>query len=394
MVISYVNGSHTNSSRKNIKNIASFPNLARFSLIFFATLRVLILGNTPQKGYFNMGLFSFLTQEIAIDLGTANTLIIHNDQVVVDEPSIVAKDRTTNKVVAVGKKAMMMHEKTHDNLKTIRPLRDGVIADFDAAESMLREFIRLVTTSKKSFFPPSWRMVICIPSSITEVEKRAVHDSAERAGAKEVYMIHEPMAAALGIGIDVEEPTGNMIIDIGGGTTGISVIALGGIVCDQSVRIAGDEFTNDIMEAMRRYHSLLIGERTAEQIKIHVGSALKDLDNPPDDIAVNGRDLVTGIPKQIMVSYQEVAEALDKSLFKIEEAILKALESTPPELAADIYRRGLYLTGGGALLRGLDRRISQKIKLPVQVAEDPLRAVVRGTGLALKNITKMSFLMR
>ncbi len=341
-----------------------------------------------------MGLFSFLTQEIAIDLGTANTLIIHNDQVIVDEPSIVAKDRTNNKIVAVGKKAMMMHEKTHDNLKTIRPLRDGVIADFDAAESMLREFIRLVITKKKSIFPPSWRMVICIPSSITEVEKRAVHDSAERAGAKEVYMIHEPMAAALGIGIDVEEPTGNMIIDIGGGTTGISVIALGGIVCDQSVRIAGDEFTNDIMEAMRRYHSLLIGERTAEQIKIHVGSALKELDNPPDDIAVNGRDLVTGIPKQIMVSYQEVAEALDKSLFKIEEAILKALESTPPELAADIYRRGLYLTGGGALLRGLDRRISQKIKLPVQVAEDPLRAVVRGTGLALKNITRMSFLMR
>jgi rod shape-determining protein MreB len=340
-----------------------------------------------------MGLFNFLTQEIAIDLGTANTLIIHNDQVIVDEPSIVAKDRTTNKVVAVGKKAMMMHEKTHENLKTIRPLKDGVIADFDAAESMLREFIKMVYP-KKPLFPPSWRMVICIPSSITEVEKRAVHDSAERAGAKEVYMIHEPMAAALGIGIDVEEPTGNMIIDIGGGTTGISVIALGGIVCDQSVRIAGDEFTNDIMEAMRRYHSLLIGERTAEQIKIHVGSALKELETPPDDIAVNGRDLVTGIPKQIMVSYQEVAEALDKSLFKIEEAILKALESTPPELAADIYRRGLYLTGGGALLRGLDRRISHKIKLPVQVAEDPLRAVVRGTGLALKNISKMSFLMK
>ncbi len=365
------------------------------SVNFFATLRRLIF-SFKIAGFRHiifMGLFSFLTQEIAIDLGTANTLIIHNDQVVVDEPSIVAKDRTTNKIVAVGKKAMMMHEKTHDNLKTIRPLRDGVIADFDAAESMLREFIRMVTP-KKTLFPPSWRMVICIPSSITEVEKRAVHDSAERAGAKEVYMIHEPMAAALGIGIDVEEPTGNMIIDIGGGTTGISVIALGGIVCDQSVRIAGDEFTNDIMEAMRRYHSLLIGERTAEQIKIHVGSALKDLDNPPDDIAVNGRDLVTGIPKQIMVSYQEVAEALDKSLFKIEEAILKALESTPPELAADIYRRGLYLTGGGALLRGLDRRISHKIKLPVQVAEDPLRAVVRGTGLALKNIAKMSFLMR
>lgn len=340
-----------------------------------------------------LGFFKFLTQEIAIDLGTANTLIIHNDQVVVDEPSIVAIDRTTNKIVAVGKKAMMMHEKTHENLKTIRPLKDGVIADFNAAEGMLREMIKLVYP-KKPMFPPSWRMVICIPSSITEVEKRAVRDSAEQAGAKEVYMIHEPMAAALGIGIDVEEPTGNMIIDIGGGTTGISVIALAGIVCDQSIRIAGDEFTGDIMEAMRRYHSLMIGERTAEQIKIHVGSALKDLDSPPDDIAVNGRDLVTGIPKQIMVSYQEVAEALDKSIFKIEEAILKALESTPPELAADIYRRGLYLTGGGALLRGLDKRISHKIKLPVHVADDPLRAVVRGTGMALKNIARMPFLMK
>src|ERR1700761_2212403 len=340
-----------------------------------------------------LGFFKFLTQEIAIDLGTANTLIIHNDQVVVDEPSIVAIDRTTNKIVAVGKKAMMMHEKTHENLKTIRPLKDGVIADFNAAEGMLREMIKLVYP-KKPLFPPSWRMVICIPSSITEVEKRAVRDSAEQAGAKEVYMIHEPMAAALGIGIDVEEPTGNMIIDIGGGTTGISVIALAGIVCDQSIRIAGDEFTSDIMETMRRYHSLMIGERTAEQIKIHVGSALKDLDNAPDDIAVNGRDLVTGIPKQIMVTYQEVAEALDKSIFKIEEAILKALETTPPELAADIYRRGLYLTGGGALLRGLDKRISHKIKLPVHVADDPLRAVVRGTGMALKNIARMPFLMK
>jgi rod shape-determining protein MreB len=341
-----------------------------------------------------MGLFNFLTQEIAIDLGTANTLIIHNDQVVVDEPSIVARDRNTNKIVAVGKKAMMMHEKTHEHLKTIRPLKDGVIADFDAAEGMLREMIKLVYP-KKPLFPPSWKMVICIPSSITEVEKRAVRDSAEQAGAKEVYMIHEPMAAALGIGIDVEEPTGNMIIDIGGGTTGISVISLGGIVCDQSIRIAGDEFTADIMEAMRRYHSLMIGERTAEQIKIHVGSALKDLeDDAPDDIAVNGRDLVTGIPKQILVSYQEVAEALDKSIFKVEEAILKALESTPPELAADIYRRGLYLTGGGALLRGLDKRISNKIKLPVHVAEDPLRAVVRGTGMALKNTSKLPFLMK
>ncbi|GEP90447.1 rod shape-determining protein MreB [Chitinophaga dinghuensis] len=340
-----------------------------------------------------MGFFNFLTQEIAIDLGTANTLIIHNDQVVVDEPSIVAIERASGKIVAVGKKAMMMHEKTHEYLRTIRPLKDGVIADFNAAEGMIRELIKMIYP-KKPLFAPSWRMVICIPSSITEVEKRAVRDSAEQAGAKEVYLIHEPMAAALGIGIDVEEPVGNMIIDIGGGTTGISVIALAGIVCDQSIRIAGDEFTADIMEALRRYHSLLIGERTAEQIKIHIGSALKELDNPPDDIPVNGRDLVTGIPKQIMVSYQEIAEALDKSIFKIEEAILKALETTPPELASDIYRRGLYLTGGGALLRGLDKRLAQKIKLPVHVADDPLRAVVRGTGIALKHVGKYPFLMQ
>ncbi len=341
-----------------------------------------------------MGLFDFFTKDIAIDLGTANTLIIHNDEVVVDEPSIVTVDRQTNKIIAVGKRAMMMDGKVHENLKTIRPLKDGVIADFNAAEGMIREMIKLISVTKKSFFSPSWRMVICIPSSITEVEKRAVRDSAEQAGAKEVYMIHEPMAAALGIGIDVEEPTGNMVIDIGGGTTGISVISLSGIVCDESIRVAGDEFTGDVIEAMRRYHSLLIGERTAEQIKIQVGSALKELDNPPDDVAVNGRDLVTGIPKQISVSYTEIADALDKSIFKIEEGVLRALEKTPPELASDIFRRGLYLTGGGALLRGLDKRISSKIKMPVHIAEDPLRSVVRGTGMALKHIDKYPFLMQ
>src|SRR4249920_3635762 len=221
-----------------------------------------------------MGFFDFLTQEIAIDLGTANTLIIHNDKVVVDEPSIVAVDRMTGKVIAVGKQAMQMHGKTHENIKTIRPLKDGVIADFHAAEHMIRGMIKMINPGR-SLFQPSLKMVICIPSGITEVEKRAVRDSAEHAGAKEVYLIHEPMAAAIGIGIDVEEPVGNMIIDIGGGTTGITVIALAGIVCDQSIRIAGDEFTADIMEALRRYHSLLIGERTAEQIKIQIGAATK-----------------------------------------------------------------------------------------------------------------------
>jgi len=330
-------------------------------------------------------------QEIAIDLGTANTLIIQDNKVVVDEPSIVAIDRKTGNTIAVGKKAMQMHEKTHENIKTVRPLKDGVIADFQAAESMIEGLIDMMGPRRKFF--NHMKMVICIPSGITEVEKRAVFDSAEHVDAKETYLIHEPMAAALGIGLDVEEPVGNMIIDIGGGTTEIAVIALSGIVCDQSIRIAGDEFTNDIMNYMKRQHNMLIGERSSEQIKIHVGSALPDLPSPPEDFPVNGRDLMTGIPKQITVSYSEISHALDKSISKIEDAILKALENTPPELASDIYRTGLYLTGGGALLRGLDTRISNKTKLPVYVAEDPLRAVVRGTGIALKNTNRFTFLI-
>ncbi|MEI2674212.1 MAG: rod shape-determining protein [Chitinophagaceae bacterium] len=331
-----------------------------------------------------MGIFNFLTQEIAIDLGTANTLIIAHDKVMVDEPSIVAIDRKTEKVIAVGKRAMQMHEKTHENIKTIRPLRDGVIADFQAAESIIRGMISMIFPKNK-LFKPSLVMVICIPSGITEVEKRAVKDSAEQAGAREAYLIHEPMAAALGIGLDVQEPVGNMIIDIGGGTTEIAVVALSGIVCDQSIRVAGDEFTADIVDYMRRQHNLLIGERTAEAIKINVGSALTELDEAPEDYQVSGRDLMTGIPKQLVVTYSEIAHSLDKSISKIEEAILKALETTPPELASDIQRNGIYLTGGGALLRGLDKRISQKTKLMVHVADDPLKAVVRGTGIALKN---------
>jgi|TARA_B110000483_G_C18146877_1_gene523834 rod shape-determining protein MreB and related proteins len=340
-----------------------------------------------------MGLFDFFTQEIAIDLGTANTLIIHNDKVVVDEPSIVAIDRTTRKVIAVGKRAMQMHGKTHENIKTNRPLKDGVIADFQAAEYMIREMIKMINP-KKRWFTPSLKMVICIPSGITEVEKRAVRDSAEHAGAKEVYLIREPMAAAIGIGIDVDEPMGNMIIDIGGGTSEIAVIALGGIVCDKSIRVAGDEFTGDIEDYLRRQHNILIGERTAERIKIMVGAALPELDDPPEDYAVHGRDLMTGIPKEIMVSYVEIAHALDKSISKIEEAILSALEMTPPELSADIYKTGIYMAGGGSMLRGLDKRIQMKTKLPVHIAEDPLRAVARGTGIALKNIDKFQFLER
>jgi rod shape-determining protein MreB len=278
-------------------------------------------------------------------------------------------------------------------LKQYDPLKDGVIADFEAAEEMIKGMIKMINPGKR-LFQPSLRMVICIPSGITEVEKRAVRDSAEHAGGKEVYLIHEPMAAAIGIGIDVEEPMGNMIIDIGGGTSEIAVIALGGIVCDKSIRIAGDDFTANIEDYMRRQHNILIGERSAERVKIEVGAASVDIDNPPPDYAVHGRDLMTGIPKEIHVSYVEIAHALDKSISKIEEAILSALEMTPPELSADIYRTGIYLAGGGSLLRGLDKRISIKTKLPVHIAEDPLRAVARGTGIALKNIGKFQFLIK
>ncbi|MCH8553638.1 MAG: rod shape-determining protein [Schleiferiaceae bacterium] len=341
-----------------------------------------------------MGLFNLFTQDIAIDLGTANTLIIHNDKVVVDAPSIVAIDRSTNTIIAVGHQARQMHGKTHENIKTIRPLKDGVIADFNASEHMIREMIKSIPSLKSRVFAPSLRMVICIPSGITEVEKRAVKDSAEHAGAKEVYLIHEPMAAAIGIGVDVLEPKGNMIIDIGGGTTEIAVLALGGIVCDKSIKVAGDVFTNDIAYYMRTQHNLFVGERTAELIKIEVGAAMDELPNPPDDYNVQGRDLLSGKPKQITVTYREIAKALDKSIMRIEDAIMEALSMTPPELAADIYNSGIYLAGGGSMLRGLDKRISMKTDLPVYIADDPLRAVVRGTGIALKNLDKFTFLMK
>ena len=340
-----------------------------------------------------MGLFSLFEKELAIDLGTANTLIIYNDKVVVDEPSIVAIQRDTHQIMAVGKRAMMMHGKTHENIKTIRPLRDGVIADFQAAEYMLRELIKIVKFNN-ALFPPALRMVIGIPSGITEVEERAVKDSAEQAGAKEVRLIHEPMAAAIGIGIDVLEPMGNMIVDIGGGTAEIAVIALGGIVTNKSIRVAGDDFTDEIIEYMRKEHNLNVGERTAELIKIEVGAAIQDLDNPPEEYSVHGRDMLTGIPKEIKVNYREIAHCLDKSISKIETAVLNTLETTPPELSADIFRTGIYLTGGGALLRGLDKRLHAKTNLPIHVAEDPLRAVARGTGIALKNFDKFPFLIK
>jgi len=335
-----------------------------------------------------MGFFDFLTEEIAIDLGTANTLIIHNDKVVVDAPSIVARDRITGKITAVGQEASLMQGKTHENIKTIRPLKDGVIADFDASEQMISMFIKNIPALKKKFFTPALRMVVCIPSGITEVEMRAVKESCERVNGKEVYLIHEPMAAAIGIGVDIMQPKGNMVVDIGGGTTEIAVIALGGIVCDKSVKIAGDVFTNDIVYYMRTQHNLYVGERTAEKIKIQIGAATEDLDLPPDDMSVQGRDLLTGKPKQVQISFREIAKALDKSILRIEDAVMETLSQTPPELAADIYNTGIYLAGGGSMLRGLDKRLSLKTDLPVYIAEDPLRAVVRGTGITLKNLVK------
>jgi rod shape-determining protein MreB len=335
-----------------------------------------------------MGFFDFLTEEIAIDLGTANTLIIHNDKVVVDSPSIVAMNRKNNKIIAVGQEANQMQGKTHENIKTIRPLKDGVIADFNASEQMISLFIKNIPSLKKRFFTPSLRMVICIPSGITEVEMRAVRESAERVNGKEVYLIHEPMAAAIGIGVDIMQPKGNMIVDIGGGTTEIAVIALSGIVCDKSVKIAGDVFTNDIIYYMRTQHNLFIGERTAERVKISIGSATEELENPPEDMSVQGRDLLTGKPKEILISYREIHKALDKSIIRIEDSVMETLAQTPPELAADIYNTGVYLAGGGSMLRGLDKRLSQKTELPIFIAEDPLRAVVRGTGTVLKNIER------
>lgn len=311
----------------------------------------------------------------------------------VDEPSIVAIDQHSGKLVAIGNQARQMQGKTHQNIRTIRPLRDGVIADFTAAEMMIRGMIKKIKFSN-TLFTPSLKMVICIPSGSTNVEIRAVRDSAEHAGGREVYMIYEPMAAALGVGLDVEAPEGNMIIDIGGGTTEVAVISLGGIVCSQSINVAGDVFTEDIQSYIRQQHNVRIGERTAEAIKMSVGAAIQDLDNPPEDFVVTGPSLMTSLPATIRLSSQEIAYALEKSLVKVDAAVMKVLEQIPPELYSDIVKNGVYLAGGGALIRGLDRRLQEKTNIKFHVAEDPLLAVARGTGIALKNINRFSFLMK
>jgi len=333
-----------------------------------------------------MGIFDFFSNDIAIDLGTANTLIyVKGKGIVLNEPSIVAFDKNSKRIIALGNKAKEMQGREHKEIKVTRPMRDGVIADFEIAEGMIRAFIKRVRGGNAM---PSRKVVVAVPSGCTEVEKRAVRDSAEHAGAKEVHLIAEPMAAAIGIGIDVEAPVGNMIIDIGGGTTEIAVIALSGIVNEESIRIAGDEMNYAIMQFFKKNHNILIGERTAEAIKCEVGSAVPLKEEIT--IQVKGRDLVGGIPKTTEVSSVEIREALNEAVVQIVDAVRQTLERTPPELSADILDRGIMLTGGGALLKGLDERIRMETNLPVHVAEDPLTAVVRGAGKVIDNLNHYS----
>ncbi len=332
-----------------------------------------------------MGFFNLFSTDIAIDLGTANTLIyIKGKGIVLNEPSIVAFDRSSKKIIALGNKAKEMQGREHREIRVSRPMRDGVIADFEIAEGMIRAFIKRVSAGSLS----SRRIVVAVPSGVTEVEKRAVRDSAEHAGAKEVHLIAEPMAAAIGVGIDVEAPVGNMIIDIGGGTTEIAVIALAGIVNEESIRIAGDEMNNAIMQFFKKNYNLLIGERTAEAIKCEVGSAVPLQEEIT--IQVKGRDLVGGVPKTAEVSSVEIREALNENIVQIVEAVKQTLERTPPELSADILDRGVMITGGGALLKGLDERIRMETNLPVHIADDPLTAVVRGAGKSIDNLNRYS----
>ena len=341
-----------------------------------------------------MGLFS-LTQELAMDLGTANIIIMHNDKIIVNEPSIIAISNKSNKMVAVGNQAKLMYEKTNKDLRVVRPLRNGVIADFDACEQLMRGLIGMVDTGRR-LFSPSLKMVIGVPSGSTEVELRAVRDSAEHAGGREVYMLFEPMAAAIGIGIDVLAPEGNMIVDIGGGTTEIAIISLGGLVSNISVKVAGDDFTADIQEYMGRQHNVKVSERMAARIKINVGAAMTELDEDeaPEDYIVSGPNRITALPMSIPVCYQEIAHCLDRSISKLESAILNSLENTPPELYADILKNGIYLSGGGSMLRGISRRLSDKIGIEFHIANEPLLSVARGTGIALKNVDRFPFLMR
>ena len=330
------------------------------------------------------GFFGLFSNDIGIDLGTANTLVYVRDHgIVLREPSVVAVQAGTNKVLSVGEEAKRMLGRTPANIVAVRPLKDGVIADFEVTEAMLRHFIRKAQ-GRRSMFRYRPRVVIAVPSGITEVEKRAVKESALRAGAREVFLIEEPMAAAIGCGLPVQEAAGNMIVDIGGGTTEVALISLAGIVFSRSVRVAGDELDEAIMQYMKRAYNLMIGERSAEEIKIKLGSAFPM--EVETTMEVKGRDLVAGLPKTLTITSQEVREALLEPISIIVESVRVTLERCPPELSADLVDRGLVLAGGGALLRGLDQLLSEETGLPVHVAEDPLSAVAEGTGRALQEI--------
>ncbi len=343
---------------------------------------------------------AFFRQELAIDLGTANTVIFKDDNIILDEPSIIALETKTDKLVAIGTTAQYYEEHTPPRLYTIRPMMNGVIADYDAAEKMLTGFIRKATGRQKGLFRrvfnPSLKIVIGIPGGSTPVDMRSIRDSASHAGAHDLFMIYEPMASAMGIGIDVMEPNGNMIVDIGGGTTEIAVISLGGIVESSSIHVAGNEITTDIIDYLGQQHNISIGRTTAEQIKFCVGSVLPELPKElePDPFMVEGKNLVTAHPATAAITYKEISTCIDKTISKIESEIIKVLQRTPPELYSNIVRNGIWLAGGGALLRGLAQRFSEKVNIEFRVAEDPLKAVARGTCLALKGTEHFPFLMR
>ncbi|MDH7446543.1 rod shape-determining protein [Aquimarina sp. 2201CG14-23] len=335
-----------------------------------------------------MGFFDFLTEKIAVDLGTTNTLITHKGKIAIDAPTIIAVHRISGKIIAVGKEASSMRGKIHKNIKTLYPLRNGVIANFDLSEKMLKILIKRLSSLSTAIFVKSYKMIIAIPCGITKVEMRAVKESARRLNAKQVYLISEPMAAAIGAGIDVLQPKGNMVVDIGGGTTEIAVITLGGIISGQSVKVAGNVFNDNIIQYVREKHNLHIGESTAEKIKINIGSAIESLESPPKKTKVQGRDILTGKPKQVIISYKEIARSIDKSITQIENAVLETLATVPPEISADIYNTGIFLTGGGSMLRGLDKRFSKITELPVYKGETPLEVVVKGSEMVLKNLNR------
>lgn len=341
-----------------------------------------------------MKLFS-LSREIAIDLGTANTIIIEDGEIVVDEPSVVAIRKTDDSMYAVGKRAAVMQDRDSPSSKlyTVRPLKKGVIADYKACEMMIRGLINLIP-KKTRLVKPNIRMVVCVPSGATPAEIHIINDSCLQSGAHELYLIYEPMAAALGMGFDVEGPDGVMVVDIGGGTTEIAVMSLGALVVNESIPIAGDALNQDIIQYMDKAHGMRISEPTAERIKKQVGSALIDLENPPEDMHVVGPNKATDLPLTVAVSYMEIAHCLDKNISNIETAILQALRKTPSELYADIVKNGIYLTGGGALLHGLAQRLSERMTINFHVADDPLHSVAKGTGIALKNVHNLSFIIQ